>query len=243
MEIHLPQVLLVIFIMTAGTTLQSTVGFGMGLSTGPFLVLINRAYVPGPMLFTALILTFTMAWRERHAIDLSGIKYSVLGRLLSTPLAAIAVGMLTEASYDLVFGCFILVAVAMSLAHGGVKPTGRNVFLAGIASGIMSTICAIGGPPMALVYQNERGPRLRSTLAALFFTGCLISLTALAIVGRFVPADLVRSGIMLIGVIIGLKISKPLINILDKYSIRPYILGVCTVAALIVLLRALLIIR
>jgi len=219
--------------------LQSTVGFGLGLMAGPLLVLIDRHYVPGPLLFTALILTFAMAWRERHAIDLSGIKYSVLGRVISTPPAAIAVGMVSATTYDIVFGCLILLAVGMSLIHSNIKPTGRNVFLAGIASGVMSTICAIGGPPMALVYQNARGPQLRSTLAGLFFVGCLVSLIALTLVGKFVYTDLLRSGVLIIGMVIGLAISKPLLNLLDKNSVRPYILGVCTIAALVVLARAL----
>ena len=239
MNFNLYQVLLVIIIMTAGTTLQSTVGFGLGLMAGPLLILIDRHYVPGPMLFTALILTFAMAWRERHAIDLGGIKYSVMGRIISTPPAAIAVGLVSATTYDIVFGCLILLAVGMSLVHSNIKPTGRNVFLAGIASGVMSTICATGGPPMALVYQNARGPQLRSTLAGLFFVGCLISLLALSLVGKFVITDIFRSGIMIIGVLIGLTISRPLINVLDRNSVRPYILGVCTISALVVLGRAL----
>ena len=225
--------------MTAGTMLQSTVGFGLGLMAGPLLVLIDRNYVPGPLLFTALILTFAMAWRERHAIDLSGVKYSVLGRVISTPPAAIAVGMVSATTYDIVFGCLILLAVGMSLIHSNIKPTGRNVFLAGIASGVMSTICAIGGPPMALVYQNARGPQLRSTLAGLFFVGCLVSLIALTLVGKFVYTDLLRSGVLIIGMVLGLIISRPLLNLLDKNSVRPYILGVCTIAALVVMGRAL----
>lgn len=239
MNFSLHQVLPVIVIMTAGTMLQSTVGFGLGLMAGPLLVLIDRNYLPGPMLFTALVLTFAMAYRERHAMDLSGIKFSVLGRVISTPPAAIAVGMVSATTYDLVFGSLILLAVGMSLIHSEIRPTGRNVFLAGIASGVMSTICAIGGPPMALVYQNARGPQLRSTLAGLFFVGCLISLLALSLVGKFVITDLFRSGIMIIGVLIGLTISRPLINALDSNSVRPYILGVCTISALVVLGRAL----
>lgn len=241
MEFNLIEVLLVIIIMTAGTSLQSTVGFGLGLVAGPLLVLIDRAYLPAPLLCAAVVLTMLMVIRERKAIDPSGFKFSVTGRLISTPPAAMAVGFLSATAFDIVFGCLILVAVCMSLIHREIKPTGRNVFIAAIASGFMSTIGAIGGPPMALVYQNSRGPELRATLAGLFLIGCLLSLIALAIVGEFTIADLGRGGILIVGVLIGLLVSKPLISVLDKNSIRPYVLGVCTISALIVLGRAIIV--
>ncbi|MBF8270651.1 MAG: hypothetical protein HW386_2360 [Gammaproteobacteria bacterium] len=233
-------IVLVIMIMTAGTALQSTVGFGLGLVAGPLLVLIDRDYLPGPMLLAALLLTCFMAFRERHAIDFSGLKYSVMGRMLSTPPAALIVGFVTATTFDVVFSCMILAAVGMSLIHGKIQPSARNIFLAAIASGFMSTIGAIGGPPLALVYQNTRGPELRANLSALFAVGCLISLIALALVGKFVLTDLVRGGILITGVLIGLIVSRPLVQILDQYTIRPYVLGVCTIAALVVLGRALL---
>jgi len=231
-------ILLAIMVMTAGTALQSTVGFGLGLVAGPLLVLIDRAYIPGPMLFAALLLTAIMAFRERQAIDWSGLKYSILGRLLSTPVAAVIMGMVSTTLFDFLFGSMILAAVCMSLVHSRVQPGPRNIFLAGIASGFMSTLCAIGGPPLALVYQNARGPALRANLSILFTVGCLISLVALALIGRFGYNELIRSLVLLIGVTIGLLVSKPLVRVLDNYTIRPYVLVVCTLAALVVLGRA-----
>ena len=229
---------LAVVIMVAGTALQSTVGFGLGLVAGPLLILIDRAYLPGPMLFAALILASFMAIRERQAIDWSGLKFSILGRLISTPPAAMIVGMVSASVFDLLFGCMILVAVGMSLIHGQIKPSGRNIFLAAIASGVMSTIGAIGGPPLALVYQNVRGPALTATLAALFAAGCLVSLLALVVVGRFGYAELAHGCVLLSGVLIGLVVSRPLLRVLDHYPIRPYVLVICTLAALVVLGRA-----
>ena len=231
---------LAVVIMTAGTILQSTVGFGLGLMAGPLLVLIDRSFLPGPMLFAAMFLAAFMAFRERRDIDWRGLKISILGRLVSTLPAALVVGMVSATVFDIIFGCLILAAVGMSLIHTRIMPTRRNVFLAAIASGVMSTIGAIGGPPLALVYQNMRGPQLRATLGALFAVGCLISLIALTMVGRFRLADLVRGGVLLTGVVAGLLFSRPLLRVLDQYSIRPYVLGMCTLAAVVVLIRAIM---
>ena len=240
MDLNLTDITLVLIIMTAGTTLQSTIGFGLGLFAGPFLVLIDRSFVPGPMLFAAMIMAMILTVRDYRAIDMQGVKYSIFGRLISTPLAALVVGMVSIRLFDLLFGILILVAVAISLIHRNIMPTSRNVFIAGVMSGFMSTIGSIGGPPLALVYQNSGGPKLRGTLSAMFTLGCLMSLIALVAVGKFGLADFYRAGLLLAGVILGLIIAIPLTGKLKDSAIRNYVLGVCSMAALMVLGRALL---
>ena len=48
----------------------------------------------------------------------------------------------------------------------------------------MGTAGGIGGPPLALVYQDRSGPEIRSTLAVAFLVGTGISLVALFFVGK-----------------------------------------------------------
>lgn len=104
----------------------------------------------------------------------------------------------------------------------------------------MSTISSIGGPPLALVYQNSRGPVLRANLSVLFMIGCVISLIALSIIGRFHLADLAYSLVLIVGVVMGVICSKPLRGFFDKHSARPFLLGLCAISALLVLGRALI---
>ena len=66
-------------------------------------------------------------------------------------------------------------AVALTAAGLQFRLNRRTLVGAGIASGIMGTATAIGGPPMAVVYQHEGGPRARGTLAAFFTVGAVIS--------------------------------------------------------------------
>lgn len=218
-------------------------GFGLALVAAPLLILIDRRYVPGPLLGAALLLTITMAIREWHAMDLRRIKVAILGRLISTPPSAWLVGTLSPAAFDLLFGGVVLAGVGASLLHRRVRPTPAAVFLASVASGFMSTTAAIGGPPLALVYQNASGPELRATLAGLFVAGCIVSLTTLAIFGRFGAGDLGRTAVLAAGIALGLALSRPFVRLLDGRAIRPYVLWLSCISALVVLGRALITLR
>ena len=55
--------------------------------------------------------------------------------------------------------------------------------LAGATSGVLGTATAIGGPPMALVWQRKSGARLRGTMSGFFLVGSVMSIAALAATG------------------------------------------------------------
>lgn len=143
-------------------------------------------------------------------------------------------------TFDVLFGALVLLAVLLSLVHANIKATPVNVFLATIASGFMSTLSSIGGPPLALVFQNAKGPELRANLSALFTMGCVVSLTALTLVGRFHFIDLAYSVILVAGVVPGVLCAGPLKRKIDKQTARPWLLGLCAVSAVLVLGRAII---
>ncbi len=62
-------------------------------------------------------------------------------------------------------------------------PHRRNLVLAGATSGLLGTATSIGGPPMALVWQNSTGARLRGTMSGFFLVGSVLSLVLLALTG------------------------------------------------------------
>ena len=104
----------------------------------------------------------------------------------------------------------------------------------------MGTITSIGGPPLALVYQSARGPELRATLAGAFLLGSMLSLIALAVIGRFGAAELAHSVVLIPGIVLGVLVSRPLLHWLDRGITRPLVLSLSTASALAVLARALL---
>ena len=240
LELTLTDIFLAIGVVALGTAIQCAIGFGVALIAAPVLLLINRSLVPGPLIAAAFFLTAWLVYNERHSVDLSHFRAALLGRLVGTPPAALLIGTASAVTFDLVFGALVLLAIGLSLVHAHIRPSPRNVFLATVASGFMSTISSIGGPPLALVYQNASGPVLRANLSMLFMMGCVVSLTALTLVGRFHLLDIAYSAILLIGIIIGVLCSGPLKRMIDKQTARPWLLGLCTVSALFVLGRAVL---
>lgn len=226
-------------IVSAAASLQASIGFGLALVSAPLLALLDRAYVPGPLLGVGFSLGLAMAWRERGSIDFGGLRAALAGRLLGVLPAGWALSLATPRVFDLLFSVLVLVAVALSLVHRRVAPTPRAVFGASVLSGLMGTITSIGGPPLALVYQNARGPVLRSTLALLFVMGSAISLTTLVAIGRFGRVELLLTATLVPGVVGGVAISGPLIGRIDGRATRPLVLLLSAASALAVLWRAL----
>ena len=151
--------------------------------------------------------------------------------------AVLAFGALSATTFSCIFAALILLAVLLSLAGWTIRPTPRNTFLVGTVSGFTGTFASMGGPPMALLYQNEPGSRLRATLAVFFVVGGILSLTALSFVGHFGKYQLLLTAILLPGVFVGFLLSRLTAPFLDAKNTRPAVLIVSCLAALVVLGR------
>ncbi len=114
------------------------------------------------------------------------------------------------------------------------------LFGAGVISGVTGTVAAIGGPPIALVYQHASGPRIRATLALYFALGTVLSVSALWLTGSFGRHEAVLSAILLPGTVIGFLLSGPVLKVVDAGRIRPLVLGAAVLSAIVLLVTALI---
>ncbi len=229
----------VTLVVAAGASVQTAVGFGLGLLAAPVLALYDTDLVPGPLLFVMVPLTLLVARRERGSLDFRGIRWALVGRIPGTIAGSLAVAALPEGPLAVLFGSLVLVAVALSLSGWHLRPTSGTLLTAGAASGFMGTATSIGGPPMALVYQRSTGPQLRATLAAYFVVGAAFSLAMLAVVGEF-GMDELRLGLVLLpGVLLGYAASGPLTRLLDRGYTRAAVLAFASVSSVVLVLREL----
>ena len=226
--------------MLIGATLQGSVGFGMGLLASPILILIDPRFVPAPILLATLVLTTFMTWRERHAVDTDGLRWAVVGRVLGTTAAATVLAVLPQDRMSIVFGSLVLLAVLMSVSGLRFRPARSVLMVAGALSGIMGTIASIGGPPMALVYQDSAGDRLRATMSGFFWVGTTMSLTALWVVGRFGLYEIGLTMILLPSMMVGYVISRWTKGVVDQGRSRTAVLLVATAAGVVVIARQLI---
>jgi uncharacterized membrane protein YfcA len=236
LELSILQIILAILITIAGTIAQGAVGFGLGPLSVPLLVLVNPVFVPGPVLINALFLTMFMFKRERREVDYFGMKWAVVGRLIGAILAGVLLTILPEESLKLYFGVAIIVAVSISWIGITLPITRLSLVSTGTISGFMGTSVSIGGPPMALIYQNMSGPKIRSTLAGIFGIGSFLGVISLAAVGFIGTRELYASLILLPGIIVGFFLSKYAVRWLDKGFMKPAIFSLSTFAALAILL-------
>lgn len=120
--------LLAFGISLSGSLLQGSVGFGLGLIGVPLLVLIDPVFVPGPLLLGALILNLLVSRREHTAIDFTGVKWAIPGRILGAIFGAFVLDLVAKDQLSLVFGGMVLLAVLITSALSGMFVILRNIF-------------------------------------------------------------------------------------------------------------------
>ncbi len=233
----LPLALALLF-CTLGATVQAAAGFGLALIAAPVLVLLEPAFVPGPLTAASLVLTVLVAARDHAAMDLHGIGWAMVGRVFGTLGATVFLALASPRVFDLVFGVLVLVGVALSMAGVHVAPGRGSAAIAGGMSGLMGTISSIGGPPMALLYQRAGAERLRGTLAGFFLLGSSLSLVALAAIGRMGLREWWLALWICAPMVLGFIAAAPLRRRMDARRVRPLVLGLSFVAAVAVLWRA-----
>lgn len=211
----------------------------MGLFSVPLLILIDSSFVPGPLLLAAFFLNLLVMKRERKAADYFSLKWVLAGRFMGTVIGATLLVIIPQNFISILFGVLIFLAVFFSLGGFHLPLTARNMFGVGSLSGFMATTTAIGGPPLALLYQRESGKRLRGNLAGIFFVGALLSIFSLIVIGQFGLNEITLAVSLFPGILFGFFLSHWTARILDRGFTRPAVLMVSAISAGIVILKSL----
>ncbi|EID56171.1 sulfite exporter TauE/SafE family protein [Saccharomonospora xinjiangensis] len=234
----MPEVLLAGTAVFAGALVQGSVGYGMNLVAAPLLALVDPRLVPVPLLVVALAHSLLAVAREHRDVDWRGATFVTVGRVPGTALGVLAVALLAERPFSAAVGGAVLVCVVLSVVSWTPRPTPAALLVAGVASGTLGTASSIGGPPLALLYQHESGPRIRATLAACFAIGSSLSLLALGIAGQVHWFHLVAVLWLLPFLVGGFLLSGPARALLHGTRMRVAVLGVAAVSALALLTRS-----
>lgn len=222
-----------------GAIVQGAVGFGMNLLAAPLLALVEPSLVPVPLLLASSLHAMLALAREHHHVDWRGVGWAILGRIPGTALGVLAVTLLPQRELAVVVGISVLVCVGLSMLSWRPQPTARALFAAGGVSGAFGTSSSIGGPPVALLYQDSHGAAVRSTLGAYFALGTLTSVAGLAMGGQLSGANVLHSLVLVPFLLVGFALSGPLRKILDRGATRPAILVVAAGSAVILIIRSL----
>lgn len=228
---------LILLATTMGALVQGSIGFGAALVAVPAIALAAPEALPATVIIWVVPLAVAMVIRERRGVDWSGVRWIVLGRLPGTAIGAWVVAVVASKTLSVLAGGVVLLAVVTSLLSAAVPLTRATKTAAGFASGLMGTSTSIGGPPLALLYQHEDGAVVRSTLAASFTVGTLLSLASLSVAGAIESWQVLLALALQPGLMVGLALSRPVSRYLDDRWLRPTVLGFAAVAATLAIAR------
>jgi uncharacterized protein len=222
--------------VAAGAVIQGSIGFGYALVAVPAMVLLLPWAVPVTPLFLALPMTLLMSAREWRSIDLGGFALITAGRLFGT-VAGVVLLVLTPKGYlSVLTGLLILTAALGSFLKPTFEVNKRTRLAGGVASGVVGTVAALGGTPLALVYQDRSGAELRSTLAISFVVGIAMSLVGLGLAGQVEGRQIILALHLLPCMLVGLWVSRWVVERLDERWLRPAVLTFAAAAGLVIIL-------
>ena len=228
-------------VLFLGAFIQSTIGFGINVVSAPVVFLLRPDLVPGALVLVGFVLPIVqLARRTPPDVAWRPLSWTLLARLLTTPLGVWLVVTLDQRWVATILGVTILLTVLVSLRSVQIRPTFGNALVSGVLSGISGVTAAVGGPFTALLFQHEPPPRLRDTLAVSFIVGSAMSAAGLALAGQLRGEDLVAVGTWLPFIAVGYLASAPARRRLDAAALRPLVLAFCAVAAVVVIVRAFL---
>lgn len=225
-------------IVFGGAALQGSVGFGFAVLSVPILTLLDPRFVPVAPQILALPMAIAALLRERGGLDTAGVGWIIGGRIPGALIAAAVLSFAVDRTLDLLIGSIVLVAVLI-LGSGIQVPLNRLTrFAAGLFSGFSGTASAIGGPPVALLYRNQTGPTVRSTLGTIFAIGIVINLVVLVATGIADQDDLTTALILAPAATVGFAVSSLLHRRVEGRILQNGILIVATISAVGLLARA-----
>lgn len=222
-----------------GAVVQSVVGLGLGLVAAPVVTLLAPELMPGSLLVLGMVLpVFTLA-RERRDVDWSGFGWAMPGRIAGTAVGAWVVATVSPRDLGVAVGLAVLLAVVLTAWAIRVPVTRTTLGVAGFTSGIAATTSAIGGPPMALLYQHRPARQVRSTLAVYFVVGSGLSLVTLAVAGQLPVEQLALGALMVPVLLLGVAVGERARDRVPAARFRALVLAVSAVSAIVLVVRSL----
>lgn len=238
MEFTLLTLVLINIIVLIGSLLQGLIGYGVGMFCAPLLFLINPNLVPAPLILISTIITVFMIYRDRGHLQFEQVSWAMVGGFVGVLLAGLILNITTKEQFELVFAIMILIAVFISILGFTPKVNNKTNTIAGFISGLMGTITAIGGPPMALLYQHGDIKTIKANLTAFFLFLNIIAIITLASINQITLNTLTTVTSTLPGIAIGLYIASKAHHIVKAHLIRRWILVLCAITAIIAIIRA-----
>jgi uncharacterized protein len=238
MHIGVGEALVVGAAVLVGSVVQGSIGVGLNIVAAPFVALTVPEALPATLVLVAIPLAITTLLREHHAVDRLALPWMLIGAVPGTALGLVILEAADVTTLTVIVASTVLAGVLLSVFAPPV-PTNRGTALgAGFISNVFGTATAVGGPPVALLFQHRPGPTARATLGAAFAWSATLSIIGYIVFGK-ITGDQVLFALGLLPVMVtGLWISRHFHVHVDGGWLRPAVLTLSAVAGIAALLRA-----
>ena len=227
-------------IIVFGAVVQGTIGFGLGLLAAPVIATVLPEAIPVTMVLVAWPIGAYSAAREVHAVDRKSLPWLLSGAIPGTLIGLWIVHVADPRQLAVIVGVVTIVGVAVTALGRDVPLNRTSASVAGLISNVTGTAASVGGPPVALLFQHQRGPIVRSTLGVYFVVSGALSVIGYAATGAITMDRFLLALALIPAMLLGAWASKHFHGLVDAGWLRPAVLTLSVLAGTIAILRGLL---
>jgi uncharacterized membrane protein YfcA len=239
MDVGAAEFLVAAAAVLVGSIVQGSIGVGLNIVAAPVVALVVPEALPATLVLVAVPLAITTLAREHHALDRVALPWMLAGALPGTALGLLIIEVADISALTVIVAVTTLSGVALSVLSPPVPTTRMTSLVAGFTSNVFGTATAVGGPPVALLFQHRTGPTARATLGAFFATSAALSLVGYTATGE-IDSDQVLFALALAPLMVaGVWTSRHFHIHVDRGWLRPAVLTLSAVAGLAALVRGL----
>jgi uncharacterized membrane protein YfcA len=240
--LSLLQVVVTAIMMFLGATVLSALGFGIGVTTTPVLLLVLEPQSVVVMINTVSLLLFVLIiWQNRGHLRVREMAPMSVAGLMGVPVGIFILSNASSRALSISIAALILVlTVAVAFNIRGPIPRSRLTGpLVGLVVGMMLTALGIGGPLMVLLLLVRDWPR-DAVRASLSFYFLLVEGTAVAgygVAGMFTPERVNLVLVATVPVLLGFGLATILVRRMNEALFRRAVIAVIIATSLVTLGR------
>ncbi len=224
-------------VIVLGSIVQGTIGFGLGLLAAPVIATVLPEAIPVTMVLVAWPIGAVTAAREVHAVDRKSLPWLLVGAVPGTLVGLWIVRIAEARQLAIIVGVVTILGVAVTAVSRDVPLNRTSAGIAGFIGNVTGTAASVGGPPVALLFQHQRGPIVRSTLGVYFVVSGALSVIGYALTGTITLERFLLALALLPAMLLGAWSSKRFHGLVDAGWLRPAVLVMSVLAGTIAILR------
>ena len=225
-----------------GSTVFSTIGFGIGMVSIPILLLAFDAQTAVVMLNTVEVpLSVLMVWQNRRHLERGEILPITIAGLVGAIVGAFVLAASAERPLRIsiiVLIVVLTVVTALNLRAGVPMPRFLGPVI-GFLVGLMLTALGVGGPLLALYMLARRWGRdaIRGSMSLLFLFVMPAAVAGYAAHGLYTPERLTLTAVTLAPVIAGFFLGSRIARDMNERAFRIVAIAVIAATSTVVLVR------